>query len=212
MSGGGRRGGPGPAGSRRHDGLAFGPDLELLAGRKGPPSVGTALPTLTRMIRSCAASAPAAGADGVRSAGPGLEWPAHAGRTSVIKAGAAAVPNRAVDPDGSASQALRLAGLRATTPRRAMLAWLTWHPHSTADAIATGGQQLARPGQAGTMVREVMDEAYLAAVRQPATLARVRGAGLLGAIARAATHGANERTSVPAATTAGMDYWVDVRR
>ncbi len=43
-----------------------------------------------------------------------------------------------VDPDGAASGALRLAGLRVTMPRRAMLAWLADHPHSTADAIGAG--------------------------------------------------------------------------
>lgn len=43
-----------------------------------------------------------------------------------------------VDLDGAAMQALRAAGLRVTTPRRAILAWLTEHPHSTADAIRSG--------------------------------------------------------------------------
>ena len=37
-----------------------------------------------------------------------------------------------VDPDVAA---LRAAGLRVTAPRRAVLAWLAQHPHSTADAI-----------------------------------------------------------------------------
>ena len=37
-----------------------------------------------------------------------------------------------VDPDVAA---LRAAGLRVTAPRRAVLAWLAEHPHSTADAI-----------------------------------------------------------------------------
>ena len=36
------------------------------------------------------------------------------------------------DPDVAA---LRAAGLRVTAPRRAVLAWLAEHPHSTADAI-----------------------------------------------------------------------------
>ena len=40
-----------------------------------------------------------------------------------------------VDPDVAA---LRAAGLRVTAPRRAVLAWLAEHPHSTADAIGTG--------------------------------------------------------------------------
>ncbi len=40
-----------------------------------------------------------------------------------------------VDADGAALEALREAGLRVTAPRRAVLAWLTEHPHSTVDAI-----------------------------------------------------------------------------
>ena len=40
-----------------------------------------------------------------------------------------------VDPHGGALEALRTVGLRVTTPRRAALAWLAEHPHSTADAI-----------------------------------------------------------------------------
>ncbi len=40
-----------------------------------------------------------------------------------------------VDPQGGALEALRTVGLRVTTPRRAALAWLAEHPHSTADAI-----------------------------------------------------------------------------
>lgn len=43
-----------------------------------------------------------------------------------------------VDPDGAALQALRGAGLRVTVPRRAILAWLVEHPHSTVDAIGAG--------------------------------------------------------------------------
>jgi Fur family transcriptional regulator, stress-responsive regulator len=42
------------------------------------------------------------------------------------------------DPDGAALQALRLAGLRVTMPRLAMLSWLAGHPHSTADAVGAG--------------------------------------------------------------------------
>ncbi|WP_410632395.1 Fur family transcriptional regulator [Amycolatopsis sp. cmx-4-83] len=34
--------------------------------------------------------------------------------------------------------ALRAAGLRVTQPRRAVLAWLAGHPHSTVDEIGTG--------------------------------------------------------------------------
>ncbi len=38
---------------------------------------------------------------------------------------------------GDAAAALRTAGLRVTAPRRAVLAALADHPHSTADAVAT---------------------------------------------------------------------------
>lgn len=43
-----------------------------------------------------------------------------------------------VDADAHADAvlALRHVGLRVTAPRRAVLAWLTAHPHSTADTIA----------------------------------------------------------------------------
>jgi Fe2+ or Zn2+ uptake regulation protein len=37
-------------------------------------------------------------------------------------------------PDPAAG-ALRAAGLRVTTPRRAVLTWLAEHPHATADAV-----------------------------------------------------------------------------
>jgi len=40
-----------------------------------------------------------------------------------------------VDADGVALKVLRAAGLRVTAPRRAVLAWLDEHPHSTVDAI-----------------------------------------------------------------------------
>ncbi len=43
-----------------------------------------------------------------------------------------------VDPDAAALRALRGAGLRVTVPRRAVLAWLVDHPHSTADAVGAG--------------------------------------------------------------------------
>jgi Fur family ferric uptake transcriptional regulator len=43
-----------------------------------------------------------------------------------------------VDSDDAALQALRDAGLRVTNPRRAVLAWLAEHPHSTVDAIGAG--------------------------------------------------------------------------
>ena len=43
-----------------------------------------------------------------------------------------------VDPDGVGLAALRSAGLRITAPRRAVLAWLTGHPHATVDMIGAG--------------------------------------------------------------------------
>ncbi|MBA2640404.1 MAG: transcriptional repressor [Nocardioidaceae bacterium] len=43
-----------------------------------------------------------------------------------------------VDPDAAALRSLRGAGLRVTRPRRAVLAWLVGHPHSTADAVGAG--------------------------------------------------------------------------
>ena len=51
-----------------------------------------------------------------------------------------AAPDRQ-DPDrqdDAVVQELRAAGLRVTMARQAVLTWLTVHPHSTADAIATG--------------------------------------------------------------------------
>lgn len=43
-----------------------------------------------------------------------------------------------VDPDGVMLGELRGVGMRVTAPRRAVLAWLSTHPHSTVDEIATG--------------------------------------------------------------------------
>lgn len=40
--------------------------------------------------------------------------------------------------DGPASDELRLAGLRVTAPRRAVLHWLAGHPHSTAEQVGDG--------------------------------------------------------------------------
>jgi Fur family transcriptional regulator, stress-responsive regulator len=42
------------------------------------------------------------------------------------------------DVDGAALRALRGAGLRVTQPRRAILDWLSRHPHSTAEAVGDG--------------------------------------------------------------------------
>lgn len=46
------------------------------------------------------------------------------------------MPPILVDLDETALKALRAAGLRVTAPRRAVLAWLVEHPHSTVDAIS----------------------------------------------------------------------------
>lgn len=46
------------------------------------------------------------------------------------------MPVHLVDTDETALKALRAAGLRVTAPRRAVLAWLVEHPHSTVDAIS----------------------------------------------------------------------------
>ncbi len=48
------------------------------------------------------------------------------------------MPPVLVDTDETALKALRAAGLRVTAPRRAVLAWLVEHPHSTVDAIGAG--------------------------------------------------------------------------
>jgi len=55
--------------------------------------------------------------------------------TPPAEARRAATTSPAADPTVAA---LRGAGLRVTAPRRAVLAWLAEHPHSTADAVGTG--------------------------------------------------------------------------
>ena len=47
-----------------------------------------------------------------------------------------------VDPDEAALKSLRAAGLRVTAPRRAVLAWLVEHPHSTVDAISAAVREM----------------------------------------------------------------------
>ncbi len=47
-----------------------------------------------------------------------------------------------VDTDEAALNALRGAALRVTMPRRAVLAWLVEHPHSTVDAIGAGVREM----------------------------------------------------------------------
>ena len=46
-----------------------------------------------------------------------------------------------LDPDEAALRALRGAGLRVTSPRRAVLAWLDEHPHATVEDIGAGVRQ-----------------------------------------------------------------------
>ena len=55
--------------------------------------------------------------------------------TPPAEARRAATTSPAADPTVAA---LRGAGLRVTAPRRAVLAWLAEHPHSTADAVGIG--------------------------------------------------------------------------
>jgi Fur family ferric uptake transcriptional regulator len=77
----------------------------------------------------------------------------------------------AVDPDGEMSRALRLAGLRVTMPRLAVLTWLAGHPHSTVDAIAAGVRE--RFGAVSTQA--VYD--MLAACATAGLLRRIEPAG-----------------------------------
>lgn len=50
-----------------------------------------------------------------------------------------------LDRDGAAQQALRAAGLRVTGQRRAVLSWLSEHPHATADTIGAGVREQFGP-------------------------------------------------------------------
>jgi Fe2+ or Zn2+ uptake regulation protein len=79
--------------------------------------------------------------------------------------------NAAVDPDGAMSQALRLAGLRVTMPRLAMLTWLARHPHATVDAIAEGVRE-----QFGTVSTQAVYD-MLAACAAAGLLRRIEPAG-----------------------------------
>jgi Fe2+ or Zn2+ uptake regulation protein len=77
----------------------------------------------------------------------------------------------AVDPDGEMSQALRLAGLRVTMPRLAMLTWLAEHPHATVDAIAAGVRE-----QFGAVSTQAVYD-MLAACAAAGLLRRIEPAG-----------------------------------
>ena len=76
-----------------------------------------------------------------------------------------------VDPDGAALRALRSAGLRVTTPRRAMLTWLAEHPHATADGIGAG----VRAQSISVSTQAVYD--MLAACTAAGLLRRIEPAG-----------------------------------
>jgi len=83
--------------------------------------------------------------------------------------GLMAVP--AVDPDGEMSRALRLAGLRVTMPRLAMLTWLAGHPHATVDAITAGVRE-----QFGAVSTQAVYD-MLAACASAGLLRRIEPAG-----------------------------------
>jgi Fur family ferric uptake transcriptional regulator len=75
------------------------------------------------------------------------------------------------DPDDAALHALREAGLRVTNPRRAVLAWLAEHPHSTVDAIATGVRE-----QLGSVSTQAIYD-VLGACTEAGLLRRIEPAG-----------------------------------
>ncbi len=78
------------------------------------------------------------------------------------------LPNRTDDPT---VVALRAADLRVTAPRRAVLEWLSAHPHSTADAIAVG----VRTGIGAVSTQAVYD--VLAACTGAGLVRRIEPAG-----------------------------------
>ena len=78
------------------------------------------------------------------------------------------LPNRTDDP---AVVTLRAADLRVTAPRRAVLDWLSAHPHSTADAIAVG----VRTGIGAVSTQAVYD--VLAACTGAGLVRRIEPAG-----------------------------------
>lgn len=76
-----------------------------------------------------------------------------------------------IDADAAACSALRTAGLRVTAPRRAVLAWLVQHPHTTADVIANG----VRAAYGAVSTQAVYD--VLAACTAAGLLRRIEPAG-----------------------------------
>lgn len=81
------------------------------------------------------------------------------------------VPRTPVDSDVMVLQALRAAGLRVTAPRRAVLAWLVEHPHSTVDAIASAVRD-----QLGAVSTQAVYD-VLAAATTAGLLRRIEPAG-----------------------------------
>lgn len=76
-----------------------------------------------------------------------------------------------IDADQSAAGALRAAGLRVTAPRRAILTWVSAHPHSTVEAIAVGVRD-----QLGTVSKQAVYD-VLSACSQVGLLRRIEPAG-----------------------------------
>ncbi|HEX3788459.1 MAG TPA: Fur family transcriptional regulator [Pseudonocardiaceae bacterium] len=76
-----------------------------------------------------------------------------------------------IDPDDTAQQALRAAGLRVTNPRRAVLAWLATHPHSTVDKIGAA----VRPQLGSVSTQAIYD--VLGACEKAGLLRRIELAG-----------------------------------
>lgn len=75
------------------------------------------------------------------------------------------------DADLTAVRLLRLAGLRVTGPRRAVLGWLVEHPHSTAEAIGA-----AVRAQIGTVSTQAVYD-VLGACTAAGLLRRIQPAG-----------------------------------
>jgi Fur family ferric uptake transcriptional regulator len=76
-----------------------------------------------------------------------------------------------VDVDGAALRTLRAAGLRVTTPRRAVLAWLAAHPHSSAESVGAGVRE-----QLGSVSTQAIYD-VLAACCDAGLLRRIEPAG-----------------------------------
>jgi Fur family transcriptional regulator, stress-responsive regulator len=76
-----------------------------------------------------------------------------------------------VPPGSAATHALRSAGLRVTSPRIAMLTWLSAHPHSTAETIGAGVRE-----QVGAVSTQAIYD-MLAACTEAGLLRRIEPAG-----------------------------------